>query len=69
MEFYKRKVKKKNGGLYLITTSLGIGKKAFKRFNEKTQKDTYFYHSNFFPKFQIKKRKEDLIERLQQKGF
>ena len=59
--------KEKDGGLYLIQLHWILGKKALKRFNEKTQKDSYFYHSNFFPKFQIKK--EDLIEVLQNKNL
>lgn len=59
--------KEKNGGLYLIQLHWVLGKKALKRFDEKTQKDTYFYHSNFFPKFQIKK--DDLINKLKEKNL
>lgn len=57
--------KEKNGGFYAIQLHWVLGKKALKRFDEKTQKDIYFYHSSFFPKFKIKK--EDLIKKLQEK--
>ena len=59
--------KEKNGGLYLIQLHWILGKKALKRFDSRSNKDSYFYHSNFFPKFQIKK--EDIVEALDKKGL
>lgn len=64
--FIKEK-KEKTGETYLIQLHWVLGKKAFKRFESKSDKDTYFYHSNFFPKFKLKK--EELIEALQNKGL
>lgn len=57
--------KEKNGGIYIIQLHWILGKKALKRFDNKTSKDSYFYHSNFFPTYQIKK--ENLIEWLEKK--
>lgn len=64
--FFKEK-KEESGASCLVQLHWILGKKALKRFNEKTSKDSYFYHSSFFPKFKIKK--DDLINVLESKNL
>ena len=60
--------KNKNGDYnFLIMLHWVLGKKALKRYLNKTSKDTYFYHSNFYPKYNI--NKNDLIELLENKQY
>lgn len=59
--------KEKNGTFYQIKLHWVLGKKALNRYLTRTQKDIYFYHSKFYPTYDIKK--EDLIEFLRVKGF
>lgn len=63
--FVKEEKEKNNKEIYLIQLHWILGKKALKRYDSRTSKDSYFYHSSFFPKFQIKKN--DLIDFLEEK--
>ena len=42
-----------------------LGEKALKRYNSRTKKDTYFYHSSFLPKYKI--TKNEFIKYLEDK--
>lgn len=57
----------KNNPDYLINLHWILGQKALKRYLARTKKDTYYYQSVFFPKYEI--RKNDLIELLNSKKF
>lgn len=65
--FIKDSKERDNGEKYYIMLHWVLGQKALKRYLAKTKKDTYFYHSNFYPKYEIKK--DNLIEALRIKGF
>lgn len=62
---YIKEQKKLNGEICLIQLHWILGQKALKRFKNKTQKDSYFYHTKFLQKYKIKK--ENLIEYLENK--
>lgn len=65
-DFIKRE-KEKSGESLKIMLHWIIGSKALNRYLNRTNKDTYFYHSVFFPKYNIKK--EDIINFLIDKGL
>lgn len=65
-DFIKNQKIKENPN-YLINLHWIVGQKALKRYLSKTKKDTYFYNSVFFPKYEI--RKQDLINYLNLKKF
>lgn len=62
-----RSNKEKNGEKYFIMLHWILGKKALKRYLNRSSRDTYFYHSSFFIKYEIKK--SELLEDLKNKNF
>lgn len=59
--------KKDKGEDYLIQLHWILGQKALKRFLSRTDKDTYFYHSSFYPKYKI--NREDLFKLFEKYNF
>ena len=66
-DFIKNSKERDSGERYYIMLHWVLGQKALKRYLSKTKSDTYYYHSNFYPKYEIKKN--ELIDILRIKGF
>lgn len=65
--FWLKNQKKQGNKNAMIYLHWIIGAKAVKRYNSRNKKDTYFYHSSFFPIYKI--TKEDYINFLFKKGY
>lgn len=63
--YIKEEKEKKTKEVYKIKLHWILGQKALYRYNHKNRSSSYFYHTIFFPKFNI--RREDLIEFLLEK--
>jgi hypothetical protein len=64
---FVRESKIKEDPKYLINLHWILGQKALKRYLARSKKDTYYYNSVFYPKYEIKKN--DLINILNLKDF